>query len=110
LWLAELAQQGFPAGLISVEKGLQHMAAPLRRADILCYRKGDEGLSPLLLIECKATKLTKKALTQVIAYNYYVGALFIAVANQAEIQFGWSSADGYQFINYLPTFAELMVN
>lgn len=109
-WLTHLEAQGFPLALISVEKLVQgqHQSFPLRRSDILCFRKGSEGLHPLLLIECKATHLTKKALHQAIGYNYTLKAPFLALANQNEIQFGWFSQEGWRFINYLPTYSELL--
>lgn len=73
---------------------------PLRRADILCYRQG----SPLLLVECKAIPLTSKVLQQVIAYNYYLKAPYVAVANEQELRTGWYDAEqgSYVFVDGLP--------
>jgi len=106
-WLAHLQERGFPLSLISVEKELGAVSAPLRRTDILCYGKGNEGLYPLLLIECKAVRLTKKAQNQAIGYNHFIKAPFLAVANAQEIQLGWRGAEGYQFVNHLPSYEEL---
>lgn len=107
-WLEFLLERGFPLSLISVEKELNARSAPLRRSDILCYRKGEEGLFPLLLIECKAVKLAKPALNQAIGYNHFIQAPFLAVANQEEIRFGWRGEEGYQFVNFVPQYEELI--
>lgn len=56
---------------------------PDRRIDIVCFAKNihkDYQLYPLLLIECKQDGKLKGALDQILGYNHYVGACFIAVA------------------------------
>ena len=112
---------GYPANLIAVEKGLKQMPhlqtnpnqLPDRRADIVCYGKNIHpqfNLYPLLLIECKAVKLTPKVINQVSGYNHFLSAYFIAVANQKEIETGWfdSKKGSYQFVSYLPSYQQLM--
>ena len=84
---------GFPAELLAVEVDLNSLShittkAPDRRADLICFAKGihpSYPLYPLLLIECKRGKASKKALDQLIGYNYFVKAPFIAVADSEEI-------------------------
>jgi len=111
----------FPASHIVVEKSLKQMPhvaltdqqIPDRRADIVCYAKGihpQHDLYPLLLIECKAIKLSAKVVNQVAGYNHFLKSYFIAIANPDEIQMGWwdSTAQKYQFIDYIPVYAELM--
>lgn len=112
---------GFPAHNLAVEKELSqipHLRSmggklPQRRADIICFAKGIhpiEELYPLLLIECKAVKLTGKMVNQVVGYNHYLKAPFIALANHEEIRTGWfdSQTQEYRFVPYLPTYAQLL--
>lgn len=78
----------FPKEYIVVEKALSELPhlrekdVPKRRLDILCYFSIEDQLLPLLLIECKQGRVKSQALTQVSGYNYWVGASFVAVANQ----------------------------
>lgn len=78
----------FPREYVVVEKALTELPhlkgkrVPKRRLDILCYFLNHDQLLPLLLIECKKSGGKKQALNQVSGYNYWVGAPFVAVANQ----------------------------
>ncbi len=113
-------QLGYPPNLLVIEKALHqlpHLALrkdiPLRRADIICFAKGIHpsfDLYPLLMIECKAATLTTAVIRQVVGYNYYVQALFVAVANETEERTGWynTKADEYTFVPHLPSFNALM--
>jgi hypothetical protein len=62
------------------------------------------------MVECKAVRLTDKVLQQVIGYNDYVCAYFIAVANSTSIQTGWydKQKEDYCFVEGLPSFQDLM--
>jgi len=119
--LQRLILLGYPSSHFAVEKGLHQMPhlalknnrLPLRRADIVCFGKGihpQENLYPLLLIECKAVKITQKMISQAVGYNHYLKALFIAIANNHEIKTGWwnSSQKEYQFIPFLPSYSDLL--
>lgn len=111
---------GYSAAHIAVEKELRQLPhlrqesnLPLRRADILVFSdkiRKEGSLWPLLLIECKAVKLTPSVLRQVIGYNYYLKAPYIAVANAEMIQTGWldPKTQKYQFINHLPSLQALL--
>src|SRR3990167_4122115 len=95
---------GFPAELICVERSLSslpHLAGqivPDRRFDIICFKKHGEVILPLLIVECKAVLLTKKAAMQVIGYNHFAKAPFIALANQKSVYTGYKCKDsGYHF-------------
>ncbi len=89
--LLEMTEKfGFPRELIGVEREistLPHLKGakiPKRRFDLVCFAgkiHKDFPLYPLLLIECKAITLSEKALQQVLGYNYYVEAYFVAIAN-----------------------------
>jgi len=91
----------YPSNQIIIEKNidcLPHLTfhsssrPPLRRLDLLIMAKNlhpCHPFYPLLLIECKATTLNNKALRQVLGYNHFLKACFVAVANHQEIQMGW---------------------
>ena len=111
----------FPKNLLVLEKALCQMPhlvlsplkIPNRRADIVCFAKDihpDGNLYPLLIIECKAVKLTLRAVNQVIGYNHFVKAKFIAIANENEIQFGFFNRleNQYNFLSYIPSYQELL--
>jgi hypothetical protein len=106
----------FPAASIVVEKELRQLphindsSLPDRRADVLCYAKQAVRMHPLLLIECKAVPICAKEVRQVIGYNHYVKASFIALVNETEHRLGWFDAkiNDYRFINYIPAFHELV--
>ncbi|WP_041941585.1 type I restriction enzyme HsdR N-terminal domain-containing protein [Waddlia chondrophila] len=112
---------GYPLETLVVERGLDQMPhlnlnsrqIPSRRADIVCFAKGihpKHSLYPLLLIECKSVKLDAKAKNQVIGYNRYLQSLFISLANAEGVQTGRfnPSMNGYEFINGLPRYADLV--
>ncbi|NGX58839.1 MAG: hypothetical protein K940chlam3_01747 [Chlamydiae bacterium] len=115
-----ITQLGFPAHSLVVEKALQQFphlhstpSIPHCRVDIACFAKSihpEHDLFPLLIIECKAVPITPKVLEQVVGYNYYCEAPFIAVANQEETRLGLHDQKKYVYIDYLPTYEELLMS
>ena len=110
-----LKNLSFPKNLIAVEKdifSLPHLKNKSidtkRRADIIAFGKNDNGLFPLLLIECKAVKLNKNVIDQVIGYNYYVKAAFVSIANEYEIKTFFMTDKKIETIDFLPTYKDLM--
>ena len=107
----------FPKEYIVVEKALSELphlrekSVPKRRLDILCYFSIEDKLLPLLLIECKQGKVKKQALTQVSGYNYWVGAPFVAVANQECIWLKYLdlATDEMVIEKGLPSYQDLIV-
>lgn len=112
---------GYPPGYLFLEKELKQMphialnakGFPERRADLICFGKGihpHHSLYPLLLVECKAVKLTSKVVDQVVGYNHYVQAYFIAIVNGEEMKTGWyqKEKNGYHFVDALPSYQELI--
>jgi hypothetical protein len=108
----------YPKELLVVEKELKELPhlfgrnVPERRLDILCYGKGIHPsfpLYPLVTIECKDERLTDEAIDQVIGYNHYVKAYFVAVVNFDEVRLGFFNKNEkeYQFYSVLPSFKEL---
>jgi len=108
----------FPQELIVVEKSLENLPGdsdlfPSRRIDILCYAREihpEKGLHPLLLVECKAVPITKKAINQAIGYNHFLKAYFVCIVNQQELYFGWydDKEQKYLFESELPSYEELL--
>lgn len=113
----------YPRELLTIEKALSEMphlqggadaAPPLRRADLLCFAKGihpEHPFYPLLLIECKGcASLLEEAKQQVIGYNYFIKACFVAVAYPQGSQWGYydSKQQGYSFSSSLPSYHRLM--
>lgn len=100
---------GYPKELLSIEKQLDqlpHISSsflPKRRIDILAYTERKGTFFPLLMIECKAVPFQKKHLQQLLGYNSFVQAPFIALANYDH--FLWISDE--KMYHYLPSFLEL---
>ncbi|MBY0528561.1 MAG: type I restriction enzyme HsdR N-terminal domain-containing protein [Rhabdochlamydiaceae bacterium] len=118
-WIQRMIQQlGYPKQLLAVEKEirelphLEGLGVPERRVDLLCFMKGEriETLSPLLLFEFKEEVLDLAAIDQVIGYNYFVKAPFVAVANLKEVLLGSMDRKTQQYVFHkaLPPFADLL--
>lgn len=112
---------GFPPSYLVLEKELRQMPHliqdqrqfPDRRADLICFGKDihhKHTLYPLLLVECKAIKLTSKVFDQVVGYNHFLQAYFIAIVNEHEIKTGWydQKKKEYVFVNNLPDYMTLL--
>jgi hypothetical protein len=112
---------GFPPSYLVLEKELRQMPhltlndykIPDRRADLICFGKEihpQHSLYPLLLVECKAVHLTSKVINQVVGYNYFIKAHFVAIANSQEIKTGWYDKEKKEhvFINTLPSYEGLL--
>lgn len=72
-------EKAYPAGLIQVEANLKvHRLS--RRADIVIY---SQTATPLMIIECKASKvkLTQSTLDQVARYNITLKVPFLLITN-----------------------------
>ena len=109
----------FPKELLVVEKELKTLphlsaqSAPHRRLDILCYAKNIHPhypLYPLLLIECKEEGVDDKAVEQLMGYNAYVQACFVAVAGRNEERFGYLDKDKMKYVFHagLPAYKDLI--
>lgn len=119
-WLQVLqVQLGFPKELIAVEKELKELAhissaPPDRRADILCFAKGihpEHSLYPILLIECKENiKEESQAIEQVIGYNHFVNAYFVAALCDEGCKFGFFDKElkSYKFFPSIPSYIQLV--
>ena len=80
----------FPRALLAVEKGIDELAkmvgfsghVPNRRIDLVAFARSDVGgeLKPVLLVECKARKVTQDAVDQLLGYNHFLEVPFLALA------------------------------
>jgi hypothetical protein len=114
-----MLELGYPKHLISVERSLKDLTSltqanaavpvPNRRVDIVCYCKAT--FKPLIMIECKALSVTKKALYQLIGYNTFVQSTFIALADPEKILVGFYDFkdQDYRFMDVLPTYQMLSI-
>lgn len=108
-WIQTLISKlAYPLATMAVEKSLHqipHLAynsahLPRRRADLIIFAKDIHptySLYPLLLIECKATPLNARVMRQVVGYNFYLQAPFIATVNQNEARLGWYDSQQQKF-------------
>lgn len=90
---------GFPRGLISIEQGI----GP-RRYDLLCYT---QEMTPLVLFECKAHKLSEEAIKQALGYNDEVKAPFVCLCAASEIRTFWHEKGALKSVPFLPPYKEL---
>lgn len=91
---------GFPKGLISVEKGIG-----ARRYDLVCYTK---SVTPLLLVECKATPLNDAVIQQAFGYNAVVKAPFICLSSPTETKTLWQENGKVVAVPFLPMYEDLL--
>jgi hypothetical protein len=99
---------GYPRGLIAVER---EFGEHRRRFDIVCYGCGIdpiELLSPILVVECKASVCSKAALEQAMGYNAVFGAPFLCIAGKSEIVTLWRNADQMMSVPFLPSYHDLL--
>ncbi len=112
---------GYSESGFVVEKSLHHMphlqtssrSFPKRRADIVFFAGNIQknfSLYPLIMIECKREKFGQEAIRQVLGYNHFLGACFVAVAAPEEVFTGRydTALQQYQFTVGLPSFSSLM--
>ena len=104
----------YPLHCLALEKGLNQLphlqfnsALPKRRADLIVFSR---DAAPLLLIECKATPLNNKVLRQLVGYNQFIGAHFIAAINQMKAILGHfdEKSKNYIFSEGLPSYPLLI--
>jgi hypothetical protein len=111
-WLRIMMEQlQYPQELLVVEKELKmlphlqecHYCLPKRRIDILIFSRGQEPITPLLLIECKSGFLSNEAMSQAQAYNTFVQARYVAIVNKNQVRLQREEEE----IDFLPLFHDL---
>ena len=97
----------FPKGLIGVEKKI---GAALRRVDIVVFKKIDEHLTPLLLVECKASALDEEAaFRQAAGYRAACGLPpFWCLAHASGIRTFWWEKEALRSVPFLPPYSQLL--
>ena len=110
-----ITQLGFPKELLAIEKELSELphlrgtaGLPKRRADVVCFAKGihpEYPLYPLLLIECKEGRWNEGAKDQVLGYNHFVGALYVALSGENLVELIHP-----QSLSFLPPYSQLLEN
>jgi hypothetical protein len=107
--IEELKALGYPLHLMQSEVRLpdrEGRRAPRRRLDLVCYAPTNEGVRPLLLVECKAHRIDLKTLAQAVGYNYFVCAPLIALACVGKLV--CYSAHDLETPRSLPTYAQAL--
>jgi hypothetical protein len=104
-------QLEFPAELMAIEKSLKELSCsathpPDRRADIVVFRKS-HSLFPLLLIECKAGLCSESAFEQLLGYNHYVRAPFVALIGKDEMKVADCQKGFPELLSTLPSYPQL---
>lgn len=103
---------GYPKEGLVIEKSLSelpHLAyldlpLPDRRVDILVTTQG----RPLLVIECKATKITPRALSQLLGYHHWLKTPLAALVGQNEAKTLIYKDGQPLFQNGLPTYTSCL--
>ena len=116
-----IKELAFPKSLLCVEKDLAQLPhlkekkhlLPIRRVDLLCFAKDlhpEFPLYPLLIVECKACRLTEETEKQVVGYNHFVGSYFVAIAAEGQIKTFWYSEKlkKYDSVDFLPSYKQLL--
>jgi len=109
----------FPKGSLIVERELLSLPylqidfphAPSRRVDILSLNTSHSAeagrlFQPLLLIECKCRSLNHLAFDQLLSYNTFIQAPFVALVNQKQIRLFCCSTSCETHV--LPSFFQLI--
>ena len=105
-WVHYLTEQlGYPAALISLEKGVRCRHQLQHRPDVVVY---DRTAKPLLLVECKAptVALTVDTFGQVARYNAHFDAQLLVISNGQQ-HFCWALRPHLQLLQEVPRFDAL---
>jgi hypothetical protein len=108
----------FPSQLLVKERAihqLPHFSQNLnaktlpknRRIDLLAYRFEQENLRPLVLFECKHHKPDAAAFQQLLGYNHWIQAPFIAWVSQDYEGLYRISKGGISYLGELRPYEEL---
>lgn len=117
--LLKMLSLGYPRELLVIEKELDsipHLAnfpysLPKRRIDLLVFGKNihpNFSLYPLLTIECKARLITPHSLRQLLGYNSYLRAYFLAAVSPSQIYFSYHASHEMEKAKAFPKYQELL--
>ncbi len=105
-----LHAKGYPIRSIAIEYPLRELPH-LKNVDVPVDRRIDlvvfdpTGTKPLLLVECKAERLTQEHESQVFGYNAFVKAPYVALVGAEEIRLF-----GPKVVPELPSYDELKIS
>ena len=104
---------GYSLSHIALEKPLHQIvpafsSLPKRRIDLVVFAPNLHPLYPLyplLLIECKAVKITNKMIRQLLGYQYYLRSCFFGLVNKEETYISYfdSTTGNFQTMTSLPS-------
>lgn len=99
--------RGVPRGLLGVEVAFS-MNGVNHRADVIVY---GADATPLLVVECKAPEvsLSSNSLGQVVRYNSYFKAPFVAITNGLKhyaVEVCWDSGE-YRVLDSVPDYGTM---
>lgn len=100
--IALLLSRGYPAGLLAVEKKVEHLGRPWR-ADLVAYGRDSR---PLLLAECKApgVKVDEATFDQLARYNAVLGARVLVATNGDTLLVCVREGAGWRWVPEVPAF------
>ncbi|WP_189655298.1 type I restriction enzyme HsdR N-terminal domain-containing protein [Bacillus sp. HNG] len=104
-----------PKEMIMLEEPMTYFKKGAKgRADIIVYRKEEDGLYPVILIECKSpnVELTDDVFEQAVRYDQIVLADALVLTNGNKMEwYGWNEKeDQYVSLAKIPTYQELLEN
>ena len=100
--IALLLSRGYPAGLMAVEKKVEHLGRAWR-ADLVAYGRDSR---PLLLAECKApgVKVDQTTFDQLARYNAILGASTLLATNGTALLVCAREGTGWRWTADVPAF------
>lgn len=67
------------------------------------FAHAPDGLTPLMLVECKADKLDDASIRQLVGYNQFVRAPYLCLVSSKETSYGaFNQAEGWVFSDKEP--------
>ena len=102
--VALLAAEGYPVGLMAVERKVEHLGRAWR-ADVVAY---DREQRPRLLAECKApgVPIDQATFDQLARYNAVLGAPVLVATNGDALRVCVRDDGGWRFVPGVPAFGE----
>lgn len=99
-------QMQVPMHMMMSEVGFR-LAGKHLRADILVY---DRNARPLMVVECKRPEvaLTQEVLDQAIRYNIVLEVKYMIITNGTKTFICQRRGDGFEFINTVPVYNDML--
>jgi hypothetical protein len=106
---------GAPKEMIKLEEPMTYFQKGAKgRADIIVYRKEDDGLYPVILVECKSpdVELTDEVFEQAVRYDQLITADVLVLTNGIRTEwYAWhEQEERYLLLSTTPTYTSLLEN